>query len=281
MKRSGKIDVLSYESGSPYPDEEIGFNWLNYSYPLVHSHMHWEIVLVTHGKILHSIDGEKVTMSRGDLCLVRPDDYHSLLFPDKDTKGTHLSILVKTSYMQRVLSAYKDSLYEELTAQKGPWWLSLSDLETQKVINQILDIRSTKMPLPEKIFRLKCIVNRLLNAIIDQHAFHQKLPDWLTEFLFVLSNPHLKENDVKSLAGYTPYSYSRLAPLFKSLTGRTIVEYVTTIKMQYAEGLLKTTDTPITQIALELSYESLSHFIRTFKRTFGVTPSKYRKDHME
>ena len=276
VKEKDSVVVYTYESGSPFPGEDLGYNWLNYSYPLAHKHQHWEIVLVTHGQLLHRINGKESVMSRGDMCLVRPDDCHSLHF-SHGLHGTHLSFLIKKQCMQRIFSTYKETLYDELVAQKNPYCVSLSDIETQSVINQILNLQTIKLSVPEKIFRLKSIVNKLLNVIINDNLFHQKLPDWLTEFLFVLSDPHLQTNDVKSLARYTPYSYSRLAPVFKQLTGRTIIEYVTQIKIKYAADLLKTTDTPITQIALDLHYESLSHFIRTFKKVYNVTPSRYRK----
>ena len=280
QKRKDGIETLEYESSSPFPEEVIGYNWLNFSYPQFHKHQHWEIMLVTHGKLLHCINGERTIMSRGDMVLVRPNDHHAILFPDKETHGTHLNLLMKSDYVKRVLDTYKESLYDDLTAQREICSLSLSDIETQKVINQILNIHSVNSPVSEKVFQLKSIACRLLNTMIENNLLHQKLPDWLTGFLFVLSDPHLKESDVKSLARYTPYSYSRLAPVFKNLTGRTLIEYVTEIKMKRAQDLLKTTDSPITQIALDLNYESLSHFIRTFKRVYGITPSAYRKENM-
>ena len=279
-KPKDELEALTYESCSPFPEEDIGYNWLNYSYPIMHRHQHWEIVLVTHGKLLHCINEKQIIMSRGDMFLVRPDDAHALLFPDKKTQGTHLSVLMKKDYVRGLLSTYKPTLYDELSSRPDPCSVSFSDIDTQKIINQILNIHSVNSPVSEKVFQLKSIANRLLNAVIDSNLLHQKLPDWLTGFLFVLSDPHLNETDVKSLARYTPYSYSRLAPVFKSLTGRTLVEYLTEIKMRRAQDLLKTTDTPITQIALDLNYESLSHFIRTFKRVYGITPRDFRKENM-
>ena len=279
-KRNDEIETLTYESASPFAEEGIGYNWLNYSYPQVHKHQHWEIMLVTHGKLLHYINGKRIIMSRGDMFLVRPDDFHAILFPDEKTQGTHLNILMKNTYVKSVLDTYKETLYDELTAKSEPCSVSLSDIEAQKVVNQILNMHSINCPVSEKVFQLKSIASRLMNIIIETHFLRQKLPDWLTDFLFVLSNPYLKETDMKSLAGHTPYSYSRLAPVFKNLTGRTLVEYITEIKMKRAQDLLKTTDTPITQIALDLNYESLSHFIRTFMRVYGITPCAYRKKNM-
>ena len=276
-KRNDEKETLTYESSSPFPQEVIGYNWLNYSYPQFHKHQHWEIMLVTHGKLLHCINGQSIVMSRGDMVLVRPDDYHALLFPDKQTQGTHLNILMRNDYVKSVLDTYKETLYDKLITQSASCCVSLSDIETQKVINQILNIHSVNSLIPEKVFQLKTIAGRLLNILIENNLLQQKLPDWLTDFLFVLSDPYLTETDVKSLACYTPYSYSRLAPVFKNLTGRTLVEYLTEIKMKRARDLLMTTDTPITQIALDMNYESLSHFIRTFKRVYGITPSAYRK----
>jgi AraC family transcriptional regulator len=47
--------------------------------------------------------------------------------------------------------------------------------------------------------------------------------------------------------------------------------------LELARRLLETTDLPIAHIADRCGFESLSHFTRTFKNAFGISPARYRK----
>ncbi len=79
------------------------------------------------------------------------------------------------------------------------------------------------------------------------------------------------------LAASVNLSTSRLRVLFKQETQRTIPQYIKHIKLQRAQELLRKTYLRIAEIAALLKFDDLSHFVRDFKRKFGVTPTAYRK----
>lgn len=47
--------------------------------------------------------------------------------------------------------------------------------------------------------------------------------------------------------------------------------------MKVASGLLKTTLLSVKVIAVEAGFNDQSHFVRDFKRSYGLTPTKYRQ----
>lgn len=62
--------------------------------------------------------------------------------------------------------------------------------------------------------------------------------------------------------------------------------WMTVCRMTFAARLLHVTDHSLSEIALICGFSSKSHFITTFRRYFGTTPSCYRraarrKDHSE
>jgi len=67
--------------------------------------------------------------------------------------------------------------------------------------------------------------------------------------------------------------------LQRELNNRNLVfrDVVCDIKCDEATELLKTTDTPISQIAEHIGYSNSTHFSRAFKRKNRLTPSQYRK----
>ncbi len=64
---------------------------------------------------------------------------------------------------------------------------------------------------------------------------------------------------------------------FKKVTGYTILEYLTTLRIQKARNYLVQTGLSISRIAELVGYNSLTHFEKEFKRRLLVSPSNYRK----
>lgn len=64
---------------------------------------------------------------------------------------------------------------------------------------------------------------------------------------------------------------------FKSMTGKTPIEYLNEYRIEKACHKLRYTDMPVTDIAFSCGFSDLSYFIKTFKRLKGVSPGKYRK----
>ena len=62
----------------------------------------------------------------------------------------------------------------------------------------------------------------------------------------------------------------------KRRTGLTIHNYLNSVRIEHAKGLLDNLDHSIKYIAVVIGYKSSSHFIQIFKDRTGITPSQYR-----
>lgn len=67
--------------------------------------------------------------------------------------------------------------------------------------------------------------------------------------------------------------------LFKKETGMSMKEYLWQERLRVAEELLASTELPVTDIAMQVGYSSLSAFTRLFKKRTGFNPSDYRWRH--
>ncbi|HEX7028562.1 MAG TPA: AraC family transcriptional regulator [Gammaproteobacteria bacterium] len=76
-----------------------------------------------------------------------------------------------------------------------------------------------------------------------------------------------------SLTGLTTFHFLRL---FKQSTGKTPLQFIIHTRMERAKALLAV-QMSVTEVALELGYESVGHFIALFKRHTGLTPLAYQK----
>lgn len=73
--------------------------------------------------------------------------------------------------------------------------------------------------------------------------------------------------------GFSKYHFERI---FKQFTGMTFYQYVTKLRLSYAQQLLGDRGLAITEIALRSGFSGGSTFTRAFRQATGLTPSEFR-----
>jgi len=66
---------------------------------------------------------------------------------------------------------------------------------------------------------------------------------------------------------------------FRDLTGLAPGRFLLRLRLQHAAYLLQYTDRPVTDIALECGFGSVSYFNRRFKEYSGLAPTEHRREH--
>jgi len=74
-------------------------------------------------------------------------------------------------------------------------------------------------------------------------------------------------------AGLSRYHFLRT---FRCVTGVTPHQWLLRARLRDAARRLVTSRIPVTEIALDVGFDDLSNFIRSFRAEFGVSPSRYR-----
>lgn len=74
-------------------------------------------------------------------------------------------------------------------------------------------------------------------------------------------------------AHMSKYHFSRT---FKKRTGHRFIDFVTELRMELARALLMESSLPVADICVKVGYRDLSHFQRTFKATYSLSPSVFR-----
>jgi two-component system response regulator YesN len=72
-------------------------------------------------------------------------------------------------------------------------------------------------------------------------------------------------------------SKSQLSHLFKQVTGLTITQYVSELRIKQAKILLSSSNDPIKSIAYMIGYDDNAYFTRCFKKQTGLSPNTYRQ----
>ena len=88
---------------------------------------------------------------------------------------------------------------------------------------------------------------------------------------------HLAEAlTLQDLAQVAHLSAYHFAHMFKQSTHMSPHQYVLQRRLQQARDLIRSSDKPIIDIALQCGFGNASHFSRRFKQHFGFLPSQLR-----
>lgn len=84
----------------------------------------------------------------------------------------------------------------------------------------------------------------------------------------------LDMNEVARAASLSPFYLTRI---FKQRFGVPPYRYLINLRIDYASELLRDSSLSVTQVCHRSGFNSLSHFITTFRLHTGMSPTQYRR----
>lgn len=81
--------------------------------------------------------------------------------------------------------------------------------------------------------------------------------------------------DLGTVADWVGCSPSYLSRIFSATTGFTISQFIRKTRIEKAAALLVTGNYSVSEVAVEVGYQSLSHFSKAFQAEKGCSPSRY------
>lgn len=105
-------------------------------------------------------------------------------------------------------------------------------------------------------------------------AYSRRAP--LVRLLEELETAPLEGYSLGVLADRLGVSERQASRLLREEIGTSFPDYLASLRIERAKKLLVTTEEPITEVALETGWQSISHFNAVFRRHVGITPTGYR-----
>lgn len=103
-------------------------------------------------------------------------------------------------------------------------------------------------------------------------------PERLVDVYRFIESNYMNPIDVQQMADLACLSRSHFHAAFKADTGKTLVQYLTSVRLRAARRLLRESSIPIIQIAHLCGFGNLSHFYHVFARQVGCSPARYARD---
>ena len=249
----------------------------------VHWHDELEIIYVKSGFLTVNISGENYIGKLGDAFVVSPGNLH---FMGSQT-GTvdYFTFLFPLKYIAfRSDDMLDDKLIEPLNS--GHLMISPEIKDTVKEqCEQLAGVYAAEIDKSESK-----ITSQIRKKIILLQFIHE-----LWKKGFIVENDTTGRNTVeKEMVSYIQQNYmgkillrefgeqfhlseKYISRYFKEHFHITLSQYVTYLRLEHAKQMLQETDISVTEVAMQSGYQNISYFIRSFKKTYGVSPLKYRK----
>jgi AraC-like DNA-binding protein len=110
-----------------------------------------------------------------------------------------------------------------------------------------------------------------INLKPDDELKWERLVHFISENYF---DPQLNIELLSFKTGISPKSIPSLIQKFMNSNFK---GYLNELRLQEAARLLKETDKQITEIAMSVGYNNISHFSRIFKEKFNTSPKDFRE----
>ncbi|GGA14653.1 putative HTH-type transcriptional regulator YtdP [Paenibacillus marchantiophytorum] len=121
---------------------------------------------------------------------------------------------------------------------------------------------------------MSSIVEKIALYIQDQDNKNNKTVEKVVAYIH---EHHQTDLSIEMIATGVGFNSSYLSRMFKQHTGRTILEYLTLIRMEASKKLLMDTNINLYDISTAVGYNNVNSYIRFFKKLEGITPGEYRK----
>jgi len=286
MKATKKVHLAKYDSelqhaalsGDKTEDilnKQI-FSYTYYgNYAITHRHDYWEFIIVLSGNYTHVLNHKNFQLNKNQACLMRPlSDAHSL--KNAPYGSSHHTIRIKDSFMREICNKFNETFYEDLI-NRPLILLTLNDEQTNRIINYttIISSRTASASMLSSYFLTMYLLEKIVG---EANFFEENKPKWFSEILLKINAPQNLHWSVNDILNACNVSHTHLLRAFKKYENCSIVEYLTNFKMSKACSLLLYSNMSILDIALQLGYSDSSHFGRTFKRLYEISPMKFKQN---
>ena len=229
----------------------------------LHDHDCHQMLYIVQGKIAVTVDGRQFQAGAGDLLLFSRLEQHSV------------TVLQSPYRRYTLIVSGSDALLERSTYLGNR--LSLPAGVLDALLAEMTKEHSGNLPYREEMLEnLYARFHLLLCRFAPKEVF-QKENELVAAIRRRLEREYAQSLRLCDLAAEYHMSVSRLSHLFRSVTGRSILNYRDACRLSAAKRLLTQTALPIGNILDVCGYTDASNFSRSFKAATGMTPTQFRE----
>jgi AraC family transcriptional regulator len=103
-------------------------------------------------------------------------------------------------------------------------------------------------------------------------------PRWLLRARDLMHDRFRDDLTLGEIAAAVDIHPAHLARTFRRHFGTTLGDYLRRLRVDFSSRKLATTDSPLSEIAVDAGFADQSHFTKTFRTQMGMTPGEFRRN---
>lgn len=255
-----------------------------------HWHDEAEFLYVTEGSItLRTETGTKI-LSAGQVSFINPGTAHALF--GNSVISHHYALvfgleLLSFAQYDVCQNRYLEPLFSgKLMFPPGDSFDPDTSAKIGQLIAQAEQLYQNTDPAVPAPLSIKIILLQILEILFSKQAFlssgdnarWKSSEEYSLRPVFEYIKQHYQERiTLEQLSSRLHMNKNYFCKFFKQKVGKTPFSYLNEYRINQAAALLLTTNSPITEIAMDTGFDNMSYFIRQFKHCKGCTPSAFRK----
>ena len=268
MKR---LDLYMLFMGRPQciPIEEIYV-------PDKHLHKEIECAYMQEGSLQIQVDGHLFTIEAGEMLVIGGNVLHQFKPTNRNEK------IIKLKFLKEwILPPY--ATIDEAAAIDDVFASSFKtkpDPHIARLIEQMLSDAMEEQHdfyVYSKMLELAAYLVARPHLIIEKFFSKLEYPRYLDELTQYIHRRFNEKLTLQMLSKHLGLTESYCSRYIKKHTGLSFVEYLSAIRVNYAQQLLSYTDESISEVIDATGFFSVQTFNRVFKQQTGKTPTEYRR----
>lgn len=250
---------------------QIGWDKCEAGYTYSHSRDIYIIHFVKSGKGMLDTNGQQFILSEGSAFIIRPNVL-TVLTADTDNPWELCFFAFNGEYADTIVekTVFKNGTISAFIDNNSIW---------QDIVKIALDSDGTK-----SFFKSSEYLYKLLSFFefgeYAQPVFPESIgtyQKYISEVQNYIQQNYSKSIKISDLASMLNVSRSHLYRIFKKHTGKSIENYLVTVRINAARSLLEDTEFSAISISSFVGYSHYSTFHKMFKLYTGQTPQEYRE----
>ena len=239
----------------------------------LHWHDCFEIELILSGSATQILNGKRYEMSRGVIYLLNPTDFHSVVSDGAQVYNIMFSEgLLDEEVLQKILSVNKNIIF-----QLGERELKNAEFIMSQMLYEFENDADFSGAMIKNL--MECLFMMILRKCEFSLEEEKSSDSAVIRKALLYIHSRFRENptmvQVAQIAGFNKNYFSGL---FHSVTGKTYKEYLNSLKLAHAKKLTLSSKISVTEICYAAGFNSLTNFLRAFKKLYGMSPVQMRKE---
>lgn len=255
--------------------------WKNFAMDAQHIHDRAEIMYVISGQSMIEVENEKIEFKKGDFILIDAGVSHRLVV-NENSQCRMLNVEFGFALKDNILPSIR-----ELSMNIPEFAFLLKDGLTYYKLRDYEDIYPALKSLilelgMEKNLNSFCIELKFIDILVKISTIIKRQKESPTgnehvnKCIYFINMNYDKQLQVKDISSHININEDYLNRIFKQYTGKTIIEYLSVVRVEKAKMLLLNTDIPIIDISDYIGINSRQYFSFIFKKHTGMSPKSFR-----